>query len=216
MMGQDEDDDEDYLQDKQNWNKWVDHSYKMRDALLMPSDRRVWVDDHDLEGVPNCNRCLETLQIGYWAAHMHALDRQVPLDDVLKDWFADPGQSIPRKPWGKQLCALGRRSHVYSFGHVRTLDAEDRSRAMGWPKGVDFSSVSEAEGWSLMGEGVHLACWASFLLPIVYHNQDPTVWTSSPSLSTTGLANSGASSSSSHAVGGNDSEARRVIKRRRI
>ena len=121
----DSDDDETYKQDKDLWAKWRDHDLLMRDKLLMPRDSEPWVHDHFMEGVPTSLRCQRTVMLAYQAALIYAKENCMPLGEVLDKWIVDPGQGIPRKPWGKILKYLGRRSYPFSFSLNRVLDTED-------------------------------------------------------------------------------------------
>jgi hypothetical protein len=87
--------------------------------------------------------------LAYQSAVMYAHEKRLPLDDVIRKWVVDPGQGIPRKPWGMLLKHLGRRSYCYLLALDRVLDSED-------PNDADNSCNRGGAGWWWwsVGEGM--------------------------------------------------------------
>ena len=97
---------------------------------------------------------------------------------------------------------------------VKCCSSQDRAFLQGWPRGVDFGGLTENQGFCLMGEAVHLGCFASVLMPLVYSITDPTLWTSPPTIEIEHMFPLRPSLAPSAASEGTDIA--RVVKRRRL
>lgn len=64
----------------------------------------------------------------------------------------------------------------------RGVSVQDRFRTFGWPRGLILDGLTEAQGWSVVGESIALYSLAAVLIPVFFGSTDTKFWSVIPSV----------------------------------
>ena len=134
----------------------------MRAKLHVSDSWSGWTTRADvrLSGASKSPRAYDILDCA-WAERLSVSPQSSTTQVLVRDLWANPGQSVHRKPWGQQGC-LTSRGEWFSFEFDRTLDALDTLRIQGFPRSLDLSGLSQAQIKDAAGEAFHCASISVF------------------------------------------------------
>ena len=64
----------------------------------------------------------------------------------------------------------------------RGVSVQGRVRTSGWPSGLILDGLTEAQGWSVVGESIALYSLAAVLIPVFFGSTDTKFWSVIPSV----------------------------------
>jgi hypothetical protein len=160
----------------QKFANWRARSAEMRYHHGLSADASPYTQlaGVQLRGVPRCDRVHDLLNVAF----MLRRDRNpnVPIKDLLCNFWANPSQNIARKPWSDHPATLTQSAELYSFEHDAVLSGHAHLRGMGFPTNMaPIGFMSEYALRQLAGEAYSVPVM-SLLLSAVFMIPDAPWW----------------------------------------
>lgn len=147
------------VKSSRDFDKWRAKSVQLRDQLRLGATARPWTSRAKLRGLPDVERMRDVLDVCF--AHMRQKHPNVPVAELIKSLWANPGQAVQRKPIRKKPDTLASNTILYSYEKDCVLSGDSHLVLLGWPKhSAPLTHVTEAEcrDMSANGFSVPIAC----------------------------------------------------------